>query len=346
MHIAVIVVSHNTRDLLRRCLKSVAASFAGEASRQDRLTLIVVDSASRDGSAEMVADEFPHVQLLSQEDNIGFVAGNNLALRTLGFEEIVTVPSTSARGKSRSAAEPECVLPSPADFVLLLNPDAELIANALWQMVHFLEKNPAAGACGARLRYGDGSFQHGAFCVPSLAQVLLDLLPLSGVPGIQRLHNSVVNGRYPQRLWKGREPFPVDFVLGAALMVKATVIRDVGGLDPDYVMYCEELDWCVRMWRGGWRVYAVPTAHVVHHAGGSSRQVRWPSFVRLWRSRFIFYEKHAVLYPRGYRRVLRVVVRLCLTLRQLQAERRFGRGCVTGLELQNELCAYAAVRAL
>ncbi|MEM7134121.1 MAG: glycosyltransferase family 2 protein [Chloroflexota bacterium] len=351
MNLAVIVVSYNTKDLLRQCLNSIYASYETRTTAQDHLTIVVVDSASHDGSAQMVEAEFPQVRLLARRDNIGFVKGNNLALQTLGFSIAPIDKPLANNHKSRITDHnlqivDHDLLPILPDIVLLLNPDAELIEDALWQMALFLDAHPEAGVCGAKLRYGDGQFQHGAFRYPSLMQVLIDLFPLYGVRGIQRLHNSSLNGRYSQHQWNGVDAFPVDFVLGAALMLKRDVIEQVGGLDTEYVMYCEELDWCLRINQAGWQVYALPTAGVMHYEGQSSKQVRWPSFVRLWRSRFLFYEKHSYLFPKGYRFIVKQIVRLTVGWRKTQAERRFARGQATGLEIQEELAAYAQVRAI
>ena len=112
------------------------------------------------------------------------------------------------------------------------------------------------------------------------------------------------------RLWEAGKPFAVDFVLGAALMVRGAAIDAVGGLDDEYWMYCEEMDWCLRLAEGGWQVYAVPAAVVIHYEGQSSRQVRWGAFVRLWRSRFRFYARHHARYGRGYVPILRLLVKV------------------------------------
>ena len=232
------------------------------------------------------------------------------------------------------------------DAVLLLNPDTEVDDHALLQMVLALADNPQAGACGAHLAYGDGRFQHGAFRFPSLTQLIFDLFPLHRVRGFHRLYDSLINGRYPQQLWQGNRPFVVDFVLGAALMVRADAIRQVGGLDDAYFMYCEEMDWCLRLHQAGWGVVAVPTAHVVHHEGQSSRQVRWPSFVRLWRSRLRFYAKYPALYPRGYLFVVRMIVRSAMLWRQRQALRQYAAGELTGEQVGDALAAYGTVRLL
>lgn len=312
--VAVIVVNYNTRDLLRACLASVDASKPLAADAGLQIDTVVVDSASSDGSAEMVATEFPRARLVAHDQNLGFSAGNNLGLKLLGF-----AVDTQTELPITELPNPPIVQP---DFVLLLNPDAELCGDALIRMAQFLIETPTAGGCGANLHYADGSFQHGAFRLPSIGQVLLDLYPLAGVRGAHRLHSSRLNGRYPTKLWQGDEPFEVEFVLGAALMARGSLIDQVGGLDEGFFMYCEEMDWCVRLAQTGHPFYAVPTASVLHHAGASSNQVRWPMVVQLWRSRLRFYKKHAKLYPSWYQNLLRVVTNngFRRKLRQVQKE--------------------------
>jgi hypothetical protein len=337
MHLAVVILNYNTRDLLRHCLQSVFASAALTAGRLT-VTVMVVDSASQDESAEMVAVGFPQVRLIASSHNIGYTGGNNLALNLLGF---TVAPPTEVQGLWSPPADGG--LP---DFVLLLNADTEIVADGLWQMAYVLINHPTAGVCGAHLCYGNGAFQHGAFYFPTLLQLALDFFPLTGLPGAHRIHQSRFNGRYPQRLWQGCEPFPVDFVLGAALMVRGAAIQQVGGLDSDYFMYCEEMDWCLRLGEAGWRVLAAPTARVIHHEGQSSRQVRWPAYERLWRSRFRFYTKHRRLYPPGYLRLVRQVVRVGLWMRGRQAQQRFARGETSGTEVAAELAAYEWIARL
>lgn len=333
MRLAIIVLSYNTCALLRNCLHSVFAS-AARSIDQLSVDVIVVDNASPDGSAAMVAAEFPQAHLVASLDNLGYTGGNNLALNLLGF---------SVTAAADSSLQPP--VPQP-DFVLLLNADTEIVDDALWQMATFLDDRPDVGACGAHLQYGDGRFQHGAFGFPSLFQMALDFFPLTGVPGAQRLHNSRLNGRYPALLWQGSTPFAVDFVLGAAMMVRGTAIQQVGGLDNEFYLYCEEIDWCLRLQEAGWSIYAIPTAYVIHHEGQSSRQVRWAAYERLWRSRFRFYAKHRGHYPPGYLLLLRIMVRIGLQARRWRAHRRFAQGEVTGKEIQAELAAYTVVEQL
>jgi GT2 family glycosyltransferase len=328
VRVAISIVSYNVQSLLRGCPHSIEKHAGGAGYTVET---IVVDNASSDGSAAMVAAEFPAVRLLASAANLGFTGGNNLALRMLGFP--VSVPA--AGGAVARSAE-------PPDYVLLLNPDAELTPGALPQLVDYLATHPAAAICGPQLRYGDGRFQHGAFLFPGLGQVALDVLPVAGLPAVHRLLDSRINGRYPATLWQGGTAFPVDFVLGAAMLVRGAAIAQVGGLDDGYWMYCEEMDWCLRMREEGWQVAAVPAAVVVHHEGQSSRQRRWRAFEQLWRSRYRFYTQHRDRFPTG----LRSLVRLGMTLQARQARADFAAGRVTGSELADALAAFAAVARL
>jgi len=338
--LTVVVVSYNVVALLRNCLHSVIASAAHSAQWLS-VDVVVVDNASQDDSAAMVAAEFPDVRLITSETNLGFTGGNNLALHSLGFasagDELTDPPIPS----------PQSLIP---DFILLLNPDTRVEADALGQMAAFLCDNPTAGAVGAHLSYGDGSFQHGAFQFPGLVQVALDLLPLADLPGVcrfvPRLLGSPLNGRYARTLWEGKRHFPVDFVLGAALMMRGKAIGQVGVLDDGYFMYCEEMDWCLRLQDAGWSVYALPTARIIHLEAQSSRQARWGVFERLWRSRFRFYQKQRVHYSSSFLPRLRLLVRIGVWMRSGLARRRFAQGRLSGQLLERELAAYRAIRRL
>ncbi len=287
MDLAIVIVSYNTRELLRGCLGSVFASL-GDA-RALEAGVWVVDNASADGSAAMVREAFPAVRLIALADNLGFSGGNNLALRALGFQpagrELVRT------GQLALPDDPALTLPEPPHHVLLLNSDTEVQADALARLVAFLDATPRAGACGPQLLYPDGRFQHGAFRFPGLAQTALDLFPPPGRLDAA-LMDSRLNGRYPRGLIAAGEPFPVDFVLGASLTVRGAAIRQAGLLDEGYFMYCEEMDWQQRLARTGWEVYCVPAAQVVHHGGASTSQFRAAMFTVLWQSRLRYFARY------------------------------------------------------
>jgi N-acetylglucosaminyl-diphospho-decaprenol L-rhamnosyltransferase len=307
--LAIVTVSYNTRELLAECL---AAALSGLERSGLRGQIWVVDNASTDGSADMVCERFPTVHLVAHDRNIGFAAGNNLALACLG--------ELAPR------------------HVLFLNPDTRVVGDALGEMVRFLDAAPQAGVAGARLIHGDGSFQHSAFAFPGLLQILFDFF--SPHP---RLLESRLNGRYPRRLYEAGQPFAVDHPLGAALMIRDQTLAQVSGFDERFFMYCEEIDLCRRVKKAGWGVYCVPKAEIVHLVAQSTRQFRSRMFVALWQSRFLMFDKHASV---AWRWVARRLVRLGLWAERRRTTAARRRGEVSEADLQGRLAAYREVAAL
>lgn len=311
--LAVVIVSWNVRDLLRRCLASVVSDWGLVTNHQSlNLEIFVIDNASTDGTPEMVRDEFPSVRLSASPKNLGFAAGNNIALRAILHETQHGIRNTQ--------------------YVWLLNPDTEVCPGATAALIAAMERHPQAGVAGAKLLYPDGSLQHSAFRFPGLAQLAFEFFPFPA-----RLYDTPLNGRYPRRLYQGEAPFEVDHPLGAAMMVRTEAIAGVGLLDEGFWIYCEEIDWCWRMRRAGWRALCVPTAQVVHHTAKSSEQARVVSFVALWRSRLRLYDKH---YAPLKRRLARWLVRLGMRykIRQARAAYRRGEMDITELDACLEAC--------
>jgi N-acetylglucosaminyl-diphospho-decaprenol L-rhamnosyltransferase len=313
--LAIVVVSYNVRELLRACLIGAYSSLARTPELD--ATVLVVDNASVDGSAQMVASEFPQANLIASSDNLGFAGGNNLALRRLGFGDAEQLP----------------------DFVLLLNPDAEPLDDAIGRMASGLRAGPRVGGVGAQLLYPDGSFQHGAFRFPGLWQLWFDLFP----PRPRWLLDSSLNGRYPRSSYASGRPFPIDFALGAALMVRSEAIQAVGLLDEGYFMYVEEVDWCWRMKRAGWSFYCVPAARVIHHAGASTRQFGSRSYVNLWRSRHRLYHR---FYGPIRCRAAHDIVRLGMRAEMRRARARAARSEISAEEARARMEGARQVHAL
>jgi len=312
--LSIVIVSYNTRQLLKECLDSVYASLAESTLTSE---VIVVDNASHDGSAAMARKHFPQVRLIANEDNRGFAAANNQALRALGYG-IGDTPH-----------------PSPSEYMMLLNPDTIVGRIALTTLIRFMDENPQAGACGARLLHSDGSFQHSAFAFPTLFQIFLDFFPVN-----YRLTDSRLNGRYPRRLYQASEPFPIDHPLGAALIVRREAIEQVGLLDERFFIYCEEIDWCLRIKASGWGIWCVPEAEIVHHVARSTGQFRDEMFAALWKSRYQLFEKH---YSRLFQWMARRIVRLGLWAEVQRARAAARRREITESELTSRLAAYRRV---
>ena len=249
--LSVVIVSWNTRELLKRCLASLLADAATSCIT---LEVIVVDNASSDGSAAELARRFPTITVDALDANIGFAAATNRGIRSLS-----------------------------GDNILLLNPDTELLPGALMALRRALHSMPHVGLVGGLLLNPDGSLQSSGYHFPTLTQSFLDFFPLHS-----RLVGSQLNGRVSPG--DGRSPYAVDHPLGACMMVRRAVIERVGLLDEHFFMYSEEIDWCRRIIAGGWTVLIAPTAQIIHFGGQSTSQASGEMFLQLHRSRAYYFQ--------------------------------------------------------
>jgi GT2 family glycosyltransferase len=248
--VSVIIINWNTRELLADCIQSVL-STAGQLE----VELIVVDNASTDGSAAMVRQRFPLVQVISNPTNVGFARANNQGV-------------TASRGR----------------YVLLLNSDARLLPQALQSLVDVLEHRPSVGLVGAQLRNPDGSFQASYSSFPGLWQ---EFLILSGLG--RRFRGRWYPSHGPQ---DSQAPAVVNYVEGACMLVRREAYQAVGGLDEDYFMYAEDVELCYALTKKGWPVYYEPAAQVIHLGGGSSQNRRPEREGDLYVSRVRFFKQH------------------------------------------------------
>ncbi len=313
--LAVIIVSWNTRDLVLGTLRSLFANLDGLDA-----AVYVIDNASSDGTVDAVRAEFPQVHLIASQENLGFAGGNNYALREIGFGDAakIDLPLTSPPSPlpKHSEGEQSHKLPHENDLpkaVYLLNSDTITQPNATRQLYDALMADSKVGLVGARLSYGDGSFQPSAFAFPDLRQLWVEFFPTPG-----RFIEGGFNGRYPRALYDGEKPFPVDCVLGATMMLRREVIQQTGMFDEQFFMYCEEIDWAWRIHKAGWEIQCVPSAHVIHLVGQSTRQIRAQSIINLWTSRLLLFGKH---YPPWKRRIARWMIAAGMRRKIWQAKR-------------------------
>lgn len=309
LDLAVIIVTWNVRTLVSAALESLLSDLAQSGLSAG---VWVVDSASSDGTVEYIQRNFPTVHVIAETDNRGFGAANNIGLRALGFDG--TLPTDQ--------------LPRA---VYLLNPDTIVHLGSTRSLFDALMDEPKRGLVGAKLSYGDGSFQHAAFQFPGLKQLWVEFFPTPG-----RLIESGFNGRYPRQLYEESAPFEVDFVLGATMMLRREVIQQTGMFDERYVMYCEEIDWAWRIQRAGWTVACVPAAHVTHLGGQSTGQVRPQSIINLWTSRIRLYEQ---IHPAWKAALARFLIRVGM-------RRRIHRAASEAGATSPEISAYNTVSEL
>jgi GT2 family glycosyltransferase len=258
---SVILVSYNTRDILKACLDSLYKNIGDR-----NIEVVVVDNASRDASAEMVATHFPTIKLVRSPTNLGFAAANNLGF---GF----------ANGH----------------YLILLNPDTLLEPNALSIALKHMDANPKVGMAGGLLIDRDGTQQPSARQFPSL---LNELLVLSGLAA--RFPKSAFFGRFDRTWADPLKAAEVDWVPGAFTMIRQDALKSVGGFDERFFLYYEEVDLCRRFKNHGWKILYWPDIVVIHWGGESSKTVENVEFTSsgsqlvLWRMRsgLLYYRKH------------------------------------------------------
>ncbi len=267
--VSVIVVSWNTRELLRPCLKSIldepgvqvvaddAASAQPVLPGQTLVEIIVVDNASDDGSAQMVQADFPQARLIANRHNAGFAAANNQAI-------------AQACGR----------------VLFLLNPDAYLLPGALTGLARFLHDYPEAAVAGPNVLNPDGSWQAAAFRFATLWDLFCEAVFLSVLWPRSPLFARKELGGFERDAVR-----EVDWVQGCALAVRRTVWDAVGPFDEGYWMYVEELDWCRRAKSLGYRIFFTPDAQVVHYGKRSVARARSSVLPLGFRSHFRYYRK-------------------------------------------------------
>jgi GT2 family glycosyltransferase len=237
------------------------------------MRIIVVDNASRDGSADMVAHDFPTVNLVRSDLNLGFAAANNVAFRSI-----------------------------QSPYTIILNPDAIIDADSLTRSLAFMKAHQQAGLLGGRLLDSDGSPQPSARNFPSLKNDLLTLMGFSAGLAQPKRNASADHVRmHPS------DAMTVDWVPGAFCMIRTQALRAVNGFDERFFLYFEEVDLCRRLWEKNWQVWYDPAIRIEHIGGASASSVDAEKKAHLGGQLMSWYMRSALLYYRkhhGYRAAL------------------------------------------
>jgi hypothetical protein len=220
---------------------------------RDSSEVIVVDNGSQDGSAGEVKRLFPDIRLVENRQNFGFAKATN-------------------QGISLSSGR----------YILLLNPDTEVLEGSIESMVAFMESHPDAGIAGAQLLNEDGSRQNSIANFPTLTTELLN----------KSLLRRLSPRRYPGKEMEYPDAIEVDSVIGACMVARREALERVGVLDEDYFLFLEETDWCYRMKAAGWKVYHLPQAKVIHFQGKGAERRRREAKVEYYLSRYHFFKKN------------------------------------------------------
>lgn len=244
MDLSIIIVNWKVKDLLEKCLQSIFKEspdidFACPAGAK-RLCgeVFVVDNNSGDGSVEMVREKFPQVDLAASAKNLGFAKGNNLAIK-------------KSRGR----------------YILLLNPDTEILDNALEKMVRFMDADPECGIAGCKLLNPDLSLQPSVRTFPDFTSQIFILLKIHHL-----LPHSKTMYKYLVQDFDYEKTQEVDQVMGAFMMIRREVIEKIGMLDENFWIWFEEVDFCKRAKEGGFKIIYTPETKIIHYFGQSFKQ--------------------------------------------------------------------------
>jgi len=234
MDLSIVIVNWNTRDMLRDCLASIPPDEGMQTE------VIVIDNASGDGSAGMVAAAFPGVRLIRNPDNRGFAVATNQGLRL-------------ARGR----------------HLLLLNSDTLVHGDVLARSVQYMDAHPRVGMMGCKVLNEDGSTQLTCSRFPSFANLLLQTL------GASRLGSPRWLGRYQMLDWARDDEREVEVISGCYLLARRETVAQIGLLDEAFFLYGEETDWCRRCADEGWQLVFAPVGCITHFGSGSSRKLSY-----------------------------------------------------------------------
>lgn len=251
--LSICMVNWNAGSELLACLDSIRPGLS-----TIRYEVVVVDNASSDGSPELIGMQYPWVRQQINTANLGFAKAANQAISM-----------------------------SSGRYVLLLNPDTEADFGALDSLIAFADTVPDAGIIGCRILNSDRSLQYSCRRFPTLVAGMLRNTPLAKL-----CPNSRHVGDYLMQDWDHASVRDVDWVSGAAMLIRREAIQGIGCLDERFFMYCEDMDLCKRAGESGWRVVYYPHATIVHAIGRSSSKNATRMILAFHQSMYRYYAKH------------------------------------------------------
>ena len=255
--ISIIIVNWKVRPLLKKCLDSIL-------KYKDNLNIeiFVIDNDSRDGSPEMIMADYPSINMIALSSNQGFAKANNLGIK-------------QAKGK----------------YILLLNPDTEIIKGFFKKVIKYLDKHTDIGILGPKILNTDGSIQQSVRRFPTFFSQVLVLLKLKNI-----LYNNKFLAHYLHLNFNYHKTQKVDQVMGAAMMIRKSVLDKVGLLDEKFFIWFEEVDYCKRVNDLGSIIKYFSEASIIHHGGSSfNKQLAIKNQIIFNRSLLRYFKKYKAI---------------------------------------------------
>jgi len=251
--LSIIIVTWNAKRYALECLE-----WLSDSARVCPSEIIVVDNASKDGTPEAIAEQFPNVILIRNQDNLGFAKANNIGI---------------ARSSGR--------------YVCLLNSDVVVPVGCMEKMVDYLEKHPDIGLLGPRMISPDGSIGQSVMRLPTVWNTICSAL------GLHLLFpSSKMLGGFLMEDYAYDSVDDVEVLTGWFWMLPRTALENVGGLDEQFFMYGEDIDWSHRFLKAGWRVVFYPHAEALHYGAASSAEAPTRFYIEMHRANLQYFRKH------------------------------------------------------
>ncbi|MHC1739095.1 MAG: glycosyltransferase [Ignavibacteriaceae bacterium] len=276
MDLSIIIVNYNVKEFLENSLQSIL-----KATRRISSEIIVVDNASDDGSIDLIKNKFPDVQLIENKENLGFSRANNIALNI-------------ARGK----------------YLLLLNPDTIVEEDTFETMIKFFDENKEVGLAGCKIINPDGTLQAG--CRRSFPGPWNSFCKVTGLSSL--FPKSRIFARYNLTYLDENHTHEVDAISGSFMFLKSEVYKRIGGLDEDFFMYGEDLDWCFRVQQAGYKVFYVHSTQIIHYKGESTKRSSIDEIRHFYNAMHLFVKKHI-----SSSFVVEAILRIAIMMREIVA---------------------------
>ncbi len=255
----IVIISYNTRLLLSQCIESLLNNNKEYINK-----IIVVDNCSSDDTIIYITQNYPDIELISNQENLGYANAVNIGVRS-----------------------------AESELIIISNSDVIFPAETVKLLAEFMKKSSEIGCSSAQQIFSNGNWQRSFGFYPGVKIALMDLLFISSL-----------NNAFKKLLWKllpiDRHPKYVEYLDGACLIVRKEAFYEIGGFDEDFFFYTEEADFCYRMNKSKWQVIFNPKAIIIHHRGGSMSANNPEMIEKLIASKILFCKKH---YPEFHRKV-------------------------------------------